>query len=87
MLSRLRAGEALSALWLRATLLDLAVIPYTQAVSVDATRRRLEERLLGGGSSPQLILRIGVPLPGRPPIPRTRRRPLRDVLTLTGPGA
>jgi hypothetical protein len=82
-LSRLRAGEALSAMLLRATMLDLAVVPYTQAVEVDATRRRLEERVLKGGSCLQLLVRVAVPPPVRPGIPMTRRRPVRDVLTIS----
>jgi len=79
-LSRLRAGEALSAMLLRATLLDLAVVPYTQAVEVEATRRRLAERVLLGKSSPQLLLRIGTRPAQRRPVPMTRRRAIKDVL-------
>jgi len=80
-LSRLRAGEALSAILLRATVMDLAVVPYTQAVEVAVTRERLEERLLDGAGCLQVILRIGHPVPGLGPVPRTRRRPLHDVFT------
>jgi len=84
-LSRLRAGEALSAMLLRATLLDLAIVPYTQAIEVDATRQRLEERVLAGGGNLQLILRVAVPPATRSRIPMTRRRPVREVLTDRSP--
>jgi len=80
-LSRLRAGEALSAILLRATLMDLAVVPYTQAVEVEVTRERFEERLLDGAGCLQMILRVGNRVPGLGPVPRTRRRPLHDVFT------
>jgi len=84
-MSRVRAGEALSAMLLHATTLDLVIVPFTQAVEVDATRSRLEERFLGGGKCLQLILRVAVPPAVRPPVPMTRRRSIEDVLTVREP--
>jgi len=80
-LSRVRAGEALSAMLLKATLFDLAVVPYTQSLEVEATRSRIESRLLFGRSCPQLILRLGQRPQRRRLIPMTRRRSIKDVLT------
>jgi hypothetical protein len=57
-MSRLRAGGAPSAILLRATGLDLAVVPCTQAVKVDATRQRLQEKVLSFGRGLQLMLRV-----------------------------
>jgi len=82
-LSRVRAGEALSAMLLKATLLDLAVVPYTQAIEVETTRERIGSRLLLGRGCPQLILRVGQRPQRRRLIPMTRRRTVKDVLTAT----
>ena len=43
-ISRIRAGEALSAVWLRATLDHLSVVPLSQAVEVEETQRGLRLR-------------------------------------------
>lgn len=80
-LSRLRAGEALSAMSLLATLHGLSLVPYTQPVEVDVTRVRLEERVLASGKCLQLVVRVGVPPAVRASIPMTRRRPVNEVLT------
>lgn len=80
-LSRVRAGEALSAMLLKATLFDLAVVPYTQTLEVETTRERIGSRLLLGRGCPQLILRVGQRPQRRRLIPLTRRRALEDVLT------
>jgi nitroreductase len=66
----LRAGEALSAVWLTATERGLSVLPLSAAVEVEATRATLR-RLLSGLGEPMLVLRIGVPEPG--PVPHTAR--------------
>ncbi|HET7690675.1 MAG TPA: hypothetical protein VFK41_09870 [Nocardioidaceae bacterium] len=80
-LSRLRAGEALSAMSLLATLHGLSLVPFTQPVEVDVTRTRMEERVLSSGTCLQLVLRVGVPPAVRARVPMTRRRPVHDVLT------
>lgn len=82
-LSRLRAGEALSAMWLLATLHGLTLVPFTQPVEVDVTRVRMEERVLSSGTCLQLVLRIGVPPAVRASVPMTRRRPVNEVLIQT----
>jgi len=79
-LSRLRAGEALSALWLLAEEGGLIVVPLSQGVEVDNTYRTLQENVLGGRSCPQILLRVGWLHEGVEPLPATSRRPLEEVL-------
>ena len=55
----LRTGEALSALWLRATLDGLSVVPLSQVVEVDETRAALQHEVLGGLAVPHLLVRLG----------------------------
>jgi nitroreductase len=77
----LRAGQALSAAWLTATELGLAIQPLSAAVEVPATRQVLR-RLLSGIGQPYLALRLSTARPGltgtpRLPADRTvERRPL-----------
>jgi nitroreductase len=66
----LRAGEALSAVWLAATERGLSVLPLSAAVEIEATRATLR-RLLANLGEPMLVLRVGVPEPG--PVPHTAR--------------
>jgi hypothetical protein len=76
----LRAGEALSAMWLRATSDGLSVVPLSQVIEVEETRLSLQHQLLGGLVHPQILVRIGWQQIGRSELPRTPRRPLDDVL-------
>ena len=79
-LAWLRAGEALSQLWLHATTDSLAVVPLSQVVEVDLTRRSLRHEVLGGAVHPQILVRMGwqeLGLSRRRPTPR---RPVDDVL-------
>jgi len=78
-LSWLQAGEALSALWLDATIKGLSVVPLSQVVEVPDTRHRLEA-LLETDMHPQILLRVGWQEIGRGDVDRTTRRPLADVL-------
>ena len=79
--SQVRAGEALSAIWLQATQGNLSVLPLSQAVEVEETRRTIQGEVLGDLACPQILLRVGW-LPGaRSDLPPTPRRPLADVLT------
>jgi nitroreductase len=73
-LSRLRAGEALSAVLLQATSLGLASCPLSQPLEIGSTRRVLQDRVLGGTLSPQLVIRLGWP-PVDAPLPATPRLP------------
>lgn len=70
----LRGGEALSAAWLVATMLDLSLLPLSGAVQVPATRQTLRHMLANVGV-PYLILRLGVPDPERARPPHTPRLP------------
>jgi hypothetical protein len=78
-LSRLRAGEAMSAVLLRAATLGLATSPLSEPLEVEGTRALLREQVLGGTLSPQLVLRVGW-APGSGTVPATRRRSLDDQL-------
>jgi len=85
--SRLRAGEALSAVWLTATLDNVAVVPLSQALEVDETRRELTSEVLGDLAYPQILIRIGWPVLDRDPLPPTPRRPLDETVVRISPGA
>ncbi len=78
--SWLRAGEALSALWLHATVDNLSVVPLSQVTEVDETRQALQFDVLGGAMVPQLLVRIGWQELGVSQRPRTPRRPVDEVL-------
>ena len=77
-LSQLRAGEALSAVLLRATTLGLASCPLSQPLEVGPTRRTLRDDVLDGTLSPQLVLRLGWPT--GPSLPATPRRSVADTI-------
>ena len=74
------AGQAMSAVWLRATLGGLAVTPVSQVIEVEPTRRLLQRELFAYTGRAQILLRIGWPAVPRVPLPRTPRRSLEDVL-------
>jgi nitroreductase len=78
--ARLRAGEALSAVLLAATGMGLAACPLSQPLELPETRRMVHTGVLGGIMVPQLILRVGWAPPHPDPFPRTRRRPVADLL-------
>jgi hypothetical protein len=80
LLSRVRAGEALSAVWLDATGRGLVGLPLSQATEVDETRRLLEGRELGDQACPQILVCVGWPQADRSPLPRTPRRPVTQVM-------
>lgn len=78
--SRLRAGEALSAMLLKGTADGLAMVPLSQAIEVDRTRHLLQEELLADAACPQIIVQVGwAPIAGEQ-IPLTARRPVDEVL-------
>lgn len=81
-MSQLRAGEAMSAVLLRATQAGLATCPLSQPLEVPSTRRLLEEQVLGGALTPQLILRVGF-APSGPPR-STGSRHVRATARLIG---
>jgi nitroreductase len=78
--SRVRAGEALSAVWLDATRKGLVGVPLSQAIEIDQTRRALEGRELRDRACPQILLCVGWPRADRSPLPFTPRRPVRQVM-------
>ena len=81
-LSRLRAGEALSATWLHATREGMSAVPLSQVTEVDETRRVLQGDVLGDLAFPQVLVRVGwLPL-SSPGLPRSPRRRLDEVRTL-----
>ena len=78
-LSQLRAGEAMSAVLLQATDFGLASCPLSQPLEVPSARRVLQDQVLGGTLTPQLVFRVGF-APDGEPLPATPRRPVRDLL-------
>jgi len=76
-------GEALSAVWLEATGLDVSVLPLSAAVEVEETRRTLR-RMLSDLGEPYLVLRLGVADPehaGPPHTPRVPAEQLVEIVT------
>jgi hypothetical protein len=78
--SRLRAGEAMSALWLRATQDRMAVLPLSQLFEVEPTRTAVRDGILGGLAVPHLLLRVGWPGTAAETLPPTPRRPVDQLL-------
>jgi hypothetical protein len=79
--SRLRAGEAVSAVLLAATDLRLATCPLSQPLEIGTTRELLRDRVLGGLGFPQMVLRLGWAPTNVGPVPATSRRAVDDVLS------
>jgi nitroreductase len=79
--SVLRAGEALSAVLLEATVQGLATTPISQVLEVPETRDRLADLVIGPHRAPVVVLRLGWPEVGSAPLVPTPRRPLEQVLT------
>lgn len=76
----LQTGEALSRLWLNATMSGLSVVPLSQVIELDETRTALRRQVFGGLALPQLLVRIGWQEISRRSLPQTPRRPVEDVL-------
>lgn len=77
--SRIRAGEALSAMWLEATRDNLSVVPLSQALEVSETRMALQNDVLDDLSYAQLIVRVGWLPSIRRPLAPTPRRDIEDM--------
>ncbi len=73
-------GEALSALWLRATQDGLSIVPLSQVLEVAETRAALYEEVFGEMAHPQVLVRVGWQEIARTTLPQTPRRPLDQVL-------
>ena len=77
----LRAGEGLSALWLRAVRTGLSVVPLSQVLEVDETRAALAPRgVRRARSYRSCCVRVGWQAIGRSQLVPTPRRPLDGVL-------
>ena len=79
-LARLRAGEALSAVLLEATRLGLATAIDSQVLEMDSTRSVVENKLLNGSLTPQVLVSIGWPS-SADPLPATPRRPVDEIMS------
>ncbi|NKY89827.1 NAD(P)H nitroreductase [Nocardia veterana] len=77
--SRLRAGEATSAILLAATIFGLATCPLSEPLEVPEVRAHLRTDLLGDSGYPQMIIRVGWAAAGSS-LPPTPRRALDDVV-------
>ena len=75
----LDAGEALSALWLRATVAGLSLVPLSQVIEVEETRQTLVDQLFFAMAQPQMLVRIGWQEVGRSPMPHSPRRAFEEV--------
>ncbi|HEU5455674.1 MAG TPA: hypothetical protein VFU85_08315 [Nocardioides sp.] len=85
--SWLDTGETLSALWLRATLGGLSVVPLTQVIEVAETRALLREQVFASTAYPQLLARIGwLPVARERQVPTARRRVAEVSEGLPGAG-
>ncbi|MEV4050028.1 NAD(P)H nitroreductase [Amycolatopsis sp. NPDC049688] len=82
-MSRLRAGEATSAVLLTANAFGLSSCPLTEPLELPDVRDTVTERVTGG-SFPQMVLRIGWAPANAEPLPATPRRDLADVLQPLG---
>lgn len=80
-LAWLRAGEALSAVWLEAIERDLTVLPLSAAVEVAQTRHTLQQMVAHLGQ-PFLVLRIGVGDPEHAGPPHTPRLPAEQTVEI-----
>jgi len=76
----LASGQALSALWLRATRDGLSLVPLSQVVEVPETRSALYHDSFAGMAHAQIMLRIGWQEISRADLSPTPRRPVDDVL-------
>ncbi|MFI5589510.1 Acg family FMN-binding oxidoreductase [Amycolatopsis sp. NPDC051758] len=78
-MSRLRAGEATSAVMLTATAFGLSSCPLTEPLELPEVRETVTEHVTGG-SFPQMVLRIGWAPANADPLVAAPRRDLADVL-------
>ena len=83
LIDRIRAGEALSAVLLAATLRGLATTPLSQALEVEQTRAAIQQDVLRTLAQPQIVVRVGWPATSATDLPPTPRRDLRTVLLPT----
>jgi nitroreductase len=77
----LRAGEALSEVWLSATEHGAGVLPLSSPIELDFTRQALR-RMLGNTGYPYLVLRVGLTDPEHAGPPHTPRLPPEQVIEI-----
>ncbi|MFC7527435.1 Acg family FMN-binding oxidoreductase [Actinoplanes sp. GCM10030250] len=75
----LRAGEALSRLWLAAAEQAVSLLPLSGPVEIPSTRHTLR-RMLGGTGHPFLAVRLGTLDPAHSAPPKTPRLPAGQVI-------
>ena len=68
----------MSAVLLEATRQGLGNCPLSQPLEVGSTRETLQNDVLGGTLSPQVVLRIG--WAQEDPLPPTPRRPVEEII-------
>jgi hypothetical protein len=78
-LSRIRAGEALSAVWLQATRDKMSMVPLSQALEVQETRQSLQRDVLDDKALAQIVVRLGWLPQSRRELPATPRRDVNEV--------
>lgn len=78
--SRLRAGEATSAVLLTATAMGLASCPITEPLEIQSTRDAVRADVFGDSGYPQMLLRAGWAPINADPLPATPRRSLSQVV-------
>jgi nitroreductase len=79
-MSRLRAGEAMSAVLLTATNVGLATCALTEPLEIPEVRRQVQLGVLDDTAYPQAIIRIGWVPTSAAPLPVTPRRAVEDLL-------
>ncbi|MBF6353729.1 NAD(P)H nitroreductase [Nocardia higoensis] len=84
-LSRLRAGEAISAILLTATNIGLATCLVTEPLEIPAQRTALRVEVLHDTAYPQAFLRVGWAPTSAHPLPMTPRRPVAELLLPSNP--
>ncbi|MCX4092424.1 Acg family FMN-binding oxidoreductase [Nocardia sp. alder85J] len=80
-MSRLRAGEATSAVLLTATMFGMATCPLTEPLELPDTRAAISRDVLDDSGFPQMIIRVGWAATSSQPLLPTPRRPLDEVVT------
>lgn len=78
-ISRLRAGEAMSAVLLTATDLHLASCPMGGLLTSESTVQLVRDQVLAGDGYPQLVIRVGWAPNEYDPVPPSPRRAVDDL--------
>ncbi|GAB93083.1 Acg family FMN-binding oxidoreductase [Gordonia rhizosphera] len=76
--AQLRAGEAASEMLLAATSAGLATCPVTEPLEISEIRAEITDKVLDNRAYPQIILRLGRPMPDAPELPLSPRRSIED---------